>query len=61
MRAAARKVVPDVLASPGTAEIALVNENNAAIGHDARVAAVEFYAHSIKLVDVKPTTAAQLA
>ena len=56
--AAARKVVPDVLGAPGTAEVALINGNSAAVGHDARITEVEFYVRSIKLVDVAPTIAA---
>jgi hypothetical protein len=38
----AREVVPAVVAAPGTQEIALANENNAATGHDARVTDVTF-------------------
>jgi hypothetical protein len=33
----ARKVVPTVLGSPGTLEIGLANENNAAVGQVATV------------------------
>jgi hypothetical protein len=56
--AAARKVVPDVLGAPGTTEVALINENNAAVGHDAKIAEVEFNIRSITLMDVAPTMAA---
>jgi hypothetical protein len=38
----ARKVVPAVLGAPGSLEIALANENNAAAGHNARVTDVGF-------------------
>jgi hypothetical protein len=38
----ARQVVPMVLGAPGSTEIALANENNAATGHDARVTDVSF-------------------
>ena len=38
----ARKVVPTVLGAPGTAEIRLANENNAARGHHATVTDVDF-------------------
>src|SRR5262245_3133422 len=38
----ARKVVPMVLGAPGSLEIALVNETNAATGHNARVTDVGF-------------------
>jgi hypothetical protein len=39
---AARKVVPTVLGAPGTIEIALANEANAATGQDGRVTDVDF-------------------
>jgi hypothetical protein len=38
----ARKVVPTVLGSPGTLEIGLANENNAAVGQVATVTDVDF-------------------
>jgi hypothetical protein len=38
----ARKVVPTVLGSPGSVEIVLANENNAAIGRTATVTDVDF-------------------
>ena len=38
----ARKVVPTVLGSPGTVEIELANQNNAAIGRTATVTDVDF-------------------
>jgi hypothetical protein len=38
----ARKVVPTVLGAPGVAEIALANQNNVLIGHDAAVTDVNF-------------------
>jgi hypothetical protein len=40
----ARKVVPSVLGSPGTAEIRLVNESNKAVGLNATVTVVDFLA-----------------
>jgi hypothetical protein len=40
----ARKVVPSVLGSPGTAEIRLVNESNNALGLNATVTVVDFFA-----------------
>ena len=40
----ARKVVPSVLGSPGTAEIRLVNEFNNALGLNATVTVVDFFA-----------------
>ena len=39
---AARKVVTTVLGAPGTIEIALANEANAATGQDGRVTDVDF-------------------
>jgi hypothetical protein len=39
----ARKVVSSVLCSPGTAEVRMVNENNAALGLNAPVTNVDFY------------------
>ena len=57
-KAAARKVVPEVLGAPGTAEVALINGNNAAgWGRDARITEVKFCVGSIKLIDVGPATA----
>jgi hypothetical protein len=38
----ARKVVPTVLGAPGTGEIGLVNENNAAMGNHATITDVDF-------------------
>jgi hypothetical protein len=38
----ARKVVPTVLGSPGSVEIELANQNNAAIGSAATVTEVDF-------------------
>lgn len=43
--AIARKVVPSVLGSPGTAEIRLVNESNNALGLNATVTVVDFFAN----------------
>jgi hypothetical protein len=37
------KVVPSVLGSPGSVEIGLANQNNAAIGNASTVTDVEFY------------------
>jgi hypothetical protein len=37
------KVVPSVLGSPGSVEIGLANQNNAAIGNSSTVTDVEFY------------------
>ena len=45
----ARKVVPTVLRAPGTVEIRLANENNAAVGHHATVSDVDFSIGSVKL------------
>jgi hypothetical protein len=39
----ARKVIPSVLGSPGTAEIRLVNESNNSLGLKAAVKAVDFF------------------
>ena len=39
----ARKVVPTVLGAPGTVEIGMANENNAARGHHATVTDVDFF------------------
>jgi hypothetical protein len=47
----ARKVVPAVVAPPGTLEIALANENNAARGHDARVIDASFSIASLTPID----------
>ena len=38
----ARKVVPTVLRAPGTVEIGLANENNAAVGNRATITDVDF-------------------
>lgn len=43
--ALARKVVPSVLGSPGTAEIELVNGTNNALGLNATVTVVDFFAN----------------
>jgi hypothetical protein len=43
----ARRVVPSVLGAPGTAEIRLANENNAAKGHHATVTDVDFSIGSV--------------
>ena len=43
----ARKIVPTVLGAPGTAEIRLANENNAAKGHHATVTDVDFSIGSV--------------
>ena len=42
--ALARKVVPSVLGSPGTAEIRLANESNNSLGLKATVTVVDFFA-----------------
>ena len=44
----ARKIVPAVLGAPGTVEIRLANENNAARGHHATVTDVDFSIGSVK-------------
>ena len=44
----ARKVVPMVLGAPGSVEIRLANENNAARGHHATVTDVDFSIGSVK-------------
>ena len=44
----ARKVVPTVLGAPGTADIRLANENNAATAHHATVTDVDFSIESVK-------------
>jgi hypothetical protein len=48
----ARKVVPTVLGAPGTLEIKLANESNAALEYDAIVTSVDFSVEdrSIKLL-----------
>jgi hypothetical protein len=38
----ARKIVPTVLGAPGTVEIGLANQNNAAMGLDGTVTDVDF-------------------
>ena len=45
----ARKVVPTVLGAPGTFEIGVANENNAATGRDATITDVDFSIGSVKL------------
>ena len=47
-QAVARKVVPTVLRAPGTVEIRLANENNAAVGNDATITDVDFSIGSVK-------------
>jgi hypothetical protein len=42
--ALARKLVPSVLGSPGTVEIALANEINTSLGLNATVTTVDFFA-----------------
>jgi hypothetical protein len=44
----ARKIVPTVLGAPGTTEIRLANENNAAKGCYAAVTDVDFSIGSVK-------------
>ena len=44
----ARKIVPTVLGAPGTVEIRLANENNAAVGNHASVTDVDFSIGSVK-------------
>jgi hypothetical protein len=48
---AARKVVTTVLGAPGTIEIALANEANAATGQDGRVTDVGFSIASLTLIN----------
>ena len=49
--ASARGVVSSVIGAPGSAEITLANEGNAALGSDAVVTAVDFIAdRKVKLV-----------
>ena len=43
----ARKIVPTVLGAPGTAEVRLANENNAAKGHHVTVTDVDFSIGSV--------------
>jgi hypothetical protein len=38
----ARQVVPTILGAPGTVEIGLANENNAAVGNHATITDVDF-------------------
>jgi hypothetical protein len=47
-KSAARKVVPTVLGPPGSVEIGLANENNAAWGSHATVTDVDFSIGSVK-------------
>ena len=42
-----RKVVPTILGPPGTVEIRLANENNAAAGRDATIIDVDFSIGSV--------------
>jgi hypothetical protein len=52
----ARKVIPSVLASPGTVDVKVANENNAALGVDALVTDVDFsIAESATLFEVDRT------
>jgi hypothetical protein len=44
----ARKIVPEVLGAPGTAEIRRANESNAARGHHATVTDVDFSTGLVK-------------
>mgnify|MGYP001092773338 CR=1 FL=1 len=44
----ARQVVSTILGAPGTVEIGLANENNAAKGHHASVTDVDFSIGSVK-------------
>ena len=44
----AREIVPEVLGAPGTAEIRLANENNAARGQHATVTDVDISIGSVK-------------
>ena len=44
----ARNVVPTVLTAPGTVEIRLANENNAAVGNRATITDVAFSIGSVK-------------
>ena len=44
----ARKAVPTVLGPPGTVEIGLANENNAAAGRHATITDVDFSIGSVK-------------
>jgi hypothetical protein len=46
---AAREVVPTVLGAPGTVEIRIANEAQAAVGRDATVTDVDFDVGSVKL------------
>ena len=52
----ARKVVPTVLGSPSAAEIALANQNNAALGADGTITDADFRIEDgeITLVETKP-------
>ena len=47
----ARKVVPTVLGAPGTVELRIANEAQAAVGRDATVTSVDFDVGSIKLAN----------
>jgi hypothetical protein len=47
----ARKVVPTVLGAPGTVELRIANEAQAAVGRDANVINVDFDVGSIKLAN----------
>jgi hypothetical protein len=51
----ARRVIPTVLGAPGAAEIALANQNNAAVGLDAVIVDVDFSGEGgrIKLVEIE--------
>jgi hypothetical protein len=56
----ARKVVPGVLGAPGAAEIALANENQAALGRNATISDVDFDVGSIKLANRRVDPAARV-
>ena len=51
----ARKVIPSVLGSPGTAEIRLVNESNNSLGLEATVTVVDFFAKGTLPCSLKVT------
>src|SRR5262245_17722179 len=54
----ARRVIPTALGAPGAAEIALANQNNAAVGLDAVIVDVDFSGEGgrIKLVEIDGTS-----
>jgi hypothetical protein len=51
----ARKVVPSVLGAPGTLEIKLANDNNAALQYDAIVINVDFSVEDCAIKLLKST------